>query len=133
MMDQNTDDVRGRVSTYTRKLKKRLNKDSEETRTTQNIDMVRERVEPYVSQAHETAAEKLGTFTVLLKNQAEGLGQQLETQAEGLREQLEVTAQDLRTALETKIDELTLLLSPYATKIREQVQTVVDKVKETAA
>merc|ERR1712121_510918 len=115
-----TQDTAGQIGQDLQLLADRLNKDSEEirntvatylgelqSRTTQNIDMVRERVEPFVSQAHQTAAEKLGSFTVLLKNQAEGLGQQLETQAEGLREQLETTAQDLRTALESKIDELT--------------------------
>merc|ERR1711931_282883 len=93
-----------------------------QSRASQNMDMVKERVEPIVSQAQESAAEKLGSFSALLKTQAVDLGQQLE-----------VTAQDLRTALETKIDELTELLSPYASKIREHVQTVMDKVKETTA
>lgn len=32
MMDQNSEDVRGRIGTYTNKLKKRLNKDTEEIR-----------------------------------------------------------------------------------------------------
>lgn len=32
MMEQNTDDVHNRISTYTNKLKKRLNKDTEEIR-----------------------------------------------------------------------------------------------------
>merc|ERR1739838_74891 len=146
MVDQNTDNVRTSVNTYTRKLKKRLNKDSEEIRNTvttylgevqsrasQNMDMAKEHVEPLVSQAQESAVEKLSSITSLLKNQAEGLGQQLETQAEGLKGQLESTAQDLRIVLETKIDELTELLSPYASKIREHVQTVMDQVKESTA
>lgn len=32
MMEQNSDDVRSRISTYTNKLRKRLNKDTEEIR-----------------------------------------------------------------------------------------------------
>ncbi len=32
MMEQNSDDVHGRISTYTTKLRKRLNKDTEEIR-----------------------------------------------------------------------------------------------------
>ncbi|XP_044216261.1 apolipoprotein Eb [Thunnus albacares] len=146
MMEQNTDDVRSRISTYTHKLKKRLNKDTEEirntvatylgelqSRTSQNLDAVKERVEPYVNQASDTATKKLSDISVMLKSQAEGLGQQLETQAEGLKTQLEATAQDLRTSLEGKIDELTELFSPYATQIREQVESIIDKVKETAS
>nr|ACF21982.1 apolipoprotein E [Oplegnathus fasciatus] len=145
MMEQNTDDVRNRISTYTHKLKKRLNKDTEEirntvatylgelqSRTSQNLDTVKVHVEPYVQQAGDTATKKLSDISSLLRTQAEGLGQQLETQAEGLKTQLEVTAQDLRTSLEGKIDELTELLSPYATQIREQVENIMDKVKETA-
>lgn len=146
MMEQNTDDVRSRISTYTHKLKKRLNKDTEEirntvatymgelhSRTSQNLDAVKERVEPFVHQASDTATKKLSDISVMLKSQAEGLGQQLETQAEGLKTQLEATAQDLRTSLEGKIDELTELFSPYATQIREQVESIIDKVKETAS
>ncbi|XP_041708329.1 apolipoprotein Eb [Coregonus clupeaformis] len=146
MIEQNADDVHNRGNTYIRKLKKRLNKDTEEirntvatylgeiqSRTSQNMDLVKERVEPYVSQAHDTAAERLGSFTDLLKNQAQDLSQQVSTQAEGMREQLEATAEDLRTTLEGKIDELSSLIAPYAAKIREQLQTIMDKVKETNA
>lgn len=145
MVEQNTDDVRNRISTYTHKLKKRLNKDTEEirntvatymgefqSRTSQNLETMRGHVEPYVSQASDTAAKKLVDISSVLRTQAEGLGQQLETQAEGLKTQLESTAQDLRTSLEGKIDELTDLLSPYAVQIREQVENIMDKVKETA-
>lgn len=103
-----------------------------QSRTSQNLDTVKEHVEPYVQQASETANKKLSDISSLLRTQAEGLGQQLETQAEGLKTQLEVTAKDLRTSLEGKIDELTELFSPYATQIREQVENIMDKVKETA-
>ncbi|CAK6959085.1 apolipoprotein Eb [Scomber scombrus] len=146
MMEQNSDDVRNRISTYTHKLKKRLNKDTEEirntvatylgelqSRTSQNLDAVKDHVEPYVQQASDTATKKLGDISTILRSQAEGLGQQLETQAEGLKTQLESTAQDLRTSLEGKIDELTELLSPYATQIREQVEGIIEKVKESAS
>merc|ERR1711962_958039 len=146
MMEQNTDDVRGRISTYTHKLKKRLNKDTEEihntvatylgelhSRTSQNLDTVKEHVEPYINQASDTATKKLSDMSVILRSRAEGLGQQLETEAEGLKTQLEATAQDLRTSLEGKIDELTELFSPYATQIREQVENIMDKVKESVA
>lgn len=144
MVEQNADDVRNRVSIYTNKLKKRLNKDTEEirstvstymdelqSRTSQNLETMRGQVEPYVQQASGTASEKLGAIAELLKTQAEGLGQQLETQADVLKTQLEDTALNLRTSLDGKIDELTELLSPYATKFREQFEGIVDKVKES--
>ncbi|KAM7421211.1 hypothetical protein PAMA_015389 [Pampus argenteus] len=144
MMQQNTDDVRGRISSYTRKLKKRLNKDTEEihntvatylgeiqSRTSQNLEAVKEKVEPYVQQASDTATKKLSDISTMLNRQVEGLSQQLETQAEGLKTQLETTAQDLRTSLEGKIEELTELFAPYATQIRDQVETIMEKIKET--
>ncbi|KAI3361196.1 hypothetical protein L3Q82_013396 [Scortum barcoo] len=145
MVEQNSNDVHNRISSYTHKLRKRLDKDTEEirntvatylgeiqSRTSQNLETVREHVEPYVQQAGDTATKKLGDISSMLRSQAEGLGHQLETQADGLRTQLESTAQDLRTSLEGKIDELTELLSPYAAQFREQVQNIMDKVKETA-
>lgn len=92
-----------------------------QSRTSQNVDTVREQVEPYVQQAADTATKKLSDITSIL-----------ETQAEGLKTQLESTAQELRTSLEGKIDELTEIFSPYATQIREQFESVIDKVKETA-
>uniref|UniRef100_A0A3Q1D7V6 Apolipoprotein Eb n=2 Tax=Amphiprion ocellaris TaxID=80972 RepID=A0A3Q1D7V6_AMPOC len=151
MMDQNTDDVRNRLSIYANKLRKRLNKDTEEirtavatylgevqSRTSQNLEAVRGFVEPHVQQASDSATKRLSDISTLLKTQAEGLGQQLEaqaegikTQAEGIKTQLEATAQELRTSLEGKIDELAELLSPYAKNIREQVDNIMEKVKET--
>ncbi|XP_071325556.1 apolipoprotein Eb [Trachinotus anak] len=146
MMEQNTDDVRNRIGTYTNKLKKRLNKDTEgirntvatylgelHSRTSQNLEAVKEHVEPYVHQASDTATKRLTDISSILKSQAEGLGQQLETQAETLKTQMEATAQELRTSLEGKIDELTELLSPYATKIREQFENIMGTVKVPAA
>lgn len=103
-----------------------------QSRTSQNLDAVKERVEPIIQQASDTATKKLGDISSVLKTQAEGLGQQLETQAEGLKTQLEATAEELRTSLEGKISELSELFSPYATKIREQFENIMDKVKETA-
>ncbi|XP_054477434.1 apolipoprotein Eb [Anoplopoma fimbria] len=146
MVEQNADDVRGRINTYSHKLKKRLNKDTEEirntvstymgevqSRTSQNFDTMKENVEPYVQQASDTAAKKLSDISTILKTQAEGLGQQLESQAEGIKTQLESVAQDLRTSLEGRIDELTEMISPYATQIREQIDNIMEKVKETAS
>lgn len=103
-----------------------------QSRTSQNLDTVKDHVEPYVQQASDSATKKLSDISSILKTQAEGLGQQLETQAEGLKTQLESTAQDLRTSLEGKIDELTEIFSPYAAQFREQVENIMDKVKETA-
>ncbi len=103
-----------------------------QSRTSQNLDTVKEHVEPYVQQASDTATKKLSDISSVLKTQAQGLGQQLESQADGLKTQLEATAQELRASLGGKIDELTELLSPYATQIREQVENIMDKVKETA-
>merc|ERR1712035_252748 len=137
MMEQNSDDVRGRIGTYTNKLRKRLNKDTEEirntvatylgelqSRATQNLDSAREQVEPYVHQVSDTATKKMSDISSLLKTQADELTTQLETQAAGFRTQMEATAQELRTSLEGKIDELTEMFSPYATKIREQLETI---------
>lgn len=102
-----------------------------QSRASQNLDTVREHVEPYVQRAGDDANKKLGDISALLKSQAQGLGLQLETQAEGIKTQLEATAQELRTSLEGKIEELTELLSPYATKIREQFEEIADKVKDS--
>uniref|UniRef100_A0A8C5ELH6 Apolipoprotein Eb-like n=2 Tax=Gouania willdenowi TaxID=441366 RepID=A0A8C5ELH6_GOUWI len=144
MLEHNSDDVHGRITTYSNKLRKRLTKDTEEiretvstylgelqSRTSQNLHNVREGVEPYVKQAGDTASQKFTDISTILKNQAEGLGQQLETQAEGIKTQLESTAEEIRTSLEGKIDELTGLISPYATQIREQLETIVEKVKDS--
>ncbi|XP_022053733.2 apolipoprotein Eb [Acanthochromis polyacanthus] len=141
MMDQNTDDARQRMTTYSNKLKKRLDKDTEairnsmatylgevQSRASQNLEAMREQVQPYVQQASDTTVKKMSDISTMLKTQAEGLGQQLETQAESIRTQLEATAQDLRTSLEGKIDELTELLSPFASKIRDNVESIVEKV-----
>ena len=94
--------------------------------------MVKERVQPLVSQAHGSASEKLDSITTLLRTQADGLSQQLESQAEGLKTQLESTAEELRTTMEEKMDQLGDLLSPLVAKFREQIQTITDTVKETA-
>ena len=102
------------------------------SRTTQNLDMVRGHVQPYVSQAHGSASEKLGSITALLKTQADGLSQQLETQAEGLKTQLESTAEELRTTMEEKMDQLGDILAPFVAKVREQIQTITDTVQENA-
>lgn len=102
-----------------------------QSRTSQNLETAREHIEPYVQQAGDTATKKLSDISTILKSHAEGLGQELETQAEGLKTQLEATAQELRTSLEGKIDELTELFSPYATQIREKIEGIVDKVKES--
>lgn len=103
-----------------------------QSRTSQNLDAIKERVEPYVHQASDTATKKLSDISSILKSQADGLGQQLETQAEDLKTQLEATAEELRTSLEGKISELSELFSPYATKIREQFENIMDTVKDTA-
>ncbi|KAK0150807.1 Apolipoprotein Eb [Merluccius polli] len=142
LVEQNADETNTRISSYTHKLKKRLNKDTEAIRTTvenylsevqsrasQNLGVVKKRVEPYFSQVHGTATEKLTSFTDLLKTQAD----QLETQAESLRGQLEATAEELRTSMDAKMDQLGEMLSPYAAKIREQIQTIIEKVKETSS
>ncbi|XP_029360024.1 apolipoprotein Eb [Echeneis naucrates] len=146
MVEQNTDDVRNRISTYTNKLKKRLNKDTEvirntvatylgevQSRASQNMETMKGHVEPIVQQAGDTANKRLTDLSTMLRSQAEGLGQQLEVQAETLKTQMEVTAQELRTSLEGKIDELTALLTPYATKIREEFESMMEKAKVPAA
>uniref|UniRef100_A0A8C5ELB8 Apolipoprotein Eb-like n=1 Tax=Gouania willdenowi TaxID=441366 RepID=A0A8C5ELB8_GOUWI len=129
MLEHNSDDVHGRITTYSNKLRKL--QQMLQSRTSQNLHNVREGVEPYVKQAGDTASQKFTDISTILKNQAEGLGQQLETQAEGIKTQLESTAEEIRTSLEGKIDELTGLISPYATQIREQLETIVEKVKDS--
>ncbi|XP_037532091.1 apolipoprotein Eb [Nematolebias whitei] len=134
MVDQNLDDVRSRITTYTTKLRKRLAKDTEEiretaatylgevqSRATHNLGTVKENVEPYVHQASDDASQKLRDISV-----------RLETQAENFKTQLESTLQELSTSMDGKLEELTKVLSPYATQFREQFETILDKVKETA-
>lgn len=146
MVETNTDNVRDRFTSYSNKLRKRLNKDASEIRETagiymgeiqsrasQNLQTMREAVEPYVQQVGENGSKKLSDISSFLKSQSDGLGEQLQAQAEGIKTQLEATAQELRTSLEGKIDELTELLSPLATKLREQVETIVDKVTDTTS
>lgn len=102
-----------------------------QSRTSQNLENAREHIEPYVRQAGDAATKKLSDVSTLLQSQTEGLGKQLETQVEDLKTQLEASAQELRTSLEGKIDELTELFAPYATQIREKIETILDKIKET--
>lgn len=104
-----------------------------QSRTSQNLENAREHVEPYVRQASDTATKKLSDMSALLKSQAEGLGEQLQSQFEGLTTQLEATAQELRTSLEGKLDELSELFAPHAAQIREKIESIVDKIKETTA
>ena len=104
-----------------------------QSRTSQNLDTVKERVQPYMQQASDSATKRLGDLSTVLQSQAEGLGIQLESQAGDLKTQLEATAEELRISLEGKIEELSELFAPYATKIREQIDTIVEKVKETAS
>ncbi|KAG9334613.1 hypothetical protein JZ751_007436 [Albula glossodonta] len=161
MMEQNVDDVKNRVSTYTRKLKKRLGKDTEEirnanvlthppllplsapstvatylgevqSRATQNIESVRESLEPYVLQAREKTSEKLGSLTELLMSQTQDLSEKFETQASVIRNRLEQTAQDLRSTLEGQLEDLANWFTPYAAKIRDQLQSVREKIQEAA-
>lgn len=103
------------------------------SRASQNLETMRDHVEPYVQQASSTATDKLSDISIMLQSQAESLGQQLESQAESIKTQLEATVQELRTSLEGKLKELTELFSPYTTEFREKIESIVDKVKETAA
>lgn len=104
-----------------------------QSRASQNMDAVKESVEPYVRQAGENANKKFTDISESLKTQAQGLGQQLEAQAEGLRAQLADATQDLRTTLEAKLDELTGMVSPFADQIQAQFQDILQKIKETTA
>lgn len=45
-----------------------------QSRATQNLDAVKEQVEPYVQQAGDTATKKLSDISTVLRSQAEGLG-----------------------------------------------------------
>lgn len=92
-----------------------------QSRATQNLDTVKENVEPFVHQTSDTASQKLRDISV-----------RLETQAENFKTQLESTLKELSTSMDGKLEELTKVLSPYATQFREQFETILDKVKETA-
>lgn len=104
-----------------------------QSRASQNAEAVKDRFEPYVSQAHDGTNQKLGALSELMKSQAQEVSEQLEVQAGALKEKLEQTAENLRTSLEGRVDELTSLLTPYSEKIREQLQIVMDKIKEASA
>uniref|UniRef100_A0A8C6KCM0 Apolipoprotein Eb n=1 Tax=Nothobranchius furzeri TaxID=105023 RepID=A0A8C6KCM0_NOTFU len=129
MMQQNADDVKNRINTYTNKLRRRLNKDTTEikdtvatymteihSRTSQNLETVKGNVEPYVQQASDVANQKLRDIST-----------RLETQAEALKTQLEASLKDLSTSMDGKLEEITELFAPYATKLREQFEDIMDK------
>lgn len=99
------------------------------SRTSQNLEAMKEQVEPYVQQASSTATDKLSDISTMLQSQAESLGKQLESQAESIKTQLESSVLEL----ERKLEELTELFSPYTTQFREKIESIVDKVKETAS
>lgn len=103
-----------------------------QSRTSQNLESMKDKFEPYLQQTGDNAGKKLTDLTTMLSSQAESLGHQLETQVEDLRTRLEETTKELRTSLEGKMDELKDMLSPYATQIRENFESMVDKFKETA-
>lgn len=98
-----------------------------ESRTSQNLDRVREQVEPYIS--IDATGEKMRQLSFALKNHAVGMSQQLESQTDDLRTQLETTRQEVRTFLEGMMDELPSI----ATQVRDKLQEIVEKVKETAS
>lgn len=104
-----------------------------QSRASQNLETIKDQVEPYVQQASSNTNDKLSDISIMLQSQAESLGQQLESQAESIKVQLEATVQELRTSLEGKLEELTEMFSPYTTQFREKIESIVDKVKETAA
>lgn len=102
-----------------------------ESRTSQNVDRVREQVGDHIS--IDATGEKMRQLSSALRDQAEGLGQQLESQADDLRVQLETTGQEVRTFLEGMMDRLNEELPSIATQVREKLQDIVEKVKETAS
>lgn len=97
-----------------------------ESRTFQNLDRVKEQVEPYIS--IDATGEKMRHHSAVLRDRAVGLGQQLESQADDLRTQLETTRQEVHTFLEGMMD----ALPSIATQVRDKLQEIVGKVTETA-
>ncbi|KAG7219423.1 hypothetical protein INR49_009257 [Caranx melampygus] len=105
MMEQNVDDVRVRVSTYTRKMKKkRLNKDTEEikrhvadymeelqSRTSENVEELRTRLDPYFSQV------------------------------DSVKDMIQNTAADVRSTLEEKMEEVHRWFQPYIAMVSDNL------------
>lgn len=83
---------------------------------------MKENVEPHVQEATDAAAQKLREIS-----------SRLETEAENFKTQLESSMKELSTSMDGKLEELTKVLTPYATQIREQFETILDKVKETSS
>lgn len=104
-----------------------------QSRASQNLDAVRDQVEPYLHHTMENAGERMTQVSTDLRTQAEGLGQQLESQAEVLKTQLEATGQEMRTFLEGMMERLNAELPSIASQVREKLEDIVDKVKETAS
>lgn len=102
-----------------------------QSRASQNLDTARGQVEPYIPDSIDT--EKLTQVSSILRTQAEGLGQQLETQAEALKAQLESTGQEISTYFAGMMDRLNDELPSIATQVREKLEEIVEKVKETAS
>lgn len=104
-----------------------------QSRASQNLDAAREQVEPYLRGTMQTTDERMKQVSTALRTQAEGLGQQLESQAEVLRTQLEATGQEMRTFFEGMMDRLNEELPSIASQVREKLEDIVEKVKETAS
>ncbi|XP_033950927.1 apolipoprotein Ea [Pseudochaenichthys georgianus] len=108
MMEQNTDDVRVRVSAYSRKLKKRLNKDTQSIKrtveelfgnlhssTSNNMEGMKERFDPFFAQVRDNVQAKIST-----------LGDLFHDTTEDMKDCIETTAEDLRSTLQDKFEEL---------------------------
>ncbi|KAI4818198.1 hypothetical protein KUCAC02_011552 [Chaenocephalus aceratus] len=96
MMEQNTDDVMVRVSAYSRKLKKRLNKDTESIKSTSNnMEGMKERFDPFFAQVRDNVQAKIRT-----------LGDLFHDTTEDMKDCIETTAEDLRSTLQDKFEEL---------------------------
>uniref|UniRef100_A0AAY4DLX0 Apolipoprotein Eb n=1 Tax=Denticeps clupeoides TaxID=299321 RepID=A0AAY4DLX0_9TELE len=121
LVEQNTAEVRNRLNTYTRKLKKRLGKDTEDkmsvyfgelqSRINDRVDDVKLRVNPYLTEMHEQTKEKLSALGQMLKSHTEEMRENLETKANDLRQKLEKTQENLRTTLEGKAEDSNFSIS----------------------
>uniref|UniRef100_A0A8C3GA25 Apolipoprotein Ea n=1 Tax=Cyclopterus lumpus TaxID=8103 RepID=A0A8C3GA25_CYCLU len=123
VMEQNVEDVRFRLSAYTRKLRK-LRPSGLRASTSNNMEDVRTRLDPYFAKVLENAQAKVTTLNDLLKSQAEKVKEKMQTVAEDIKEHFEKTSEDLRSTLEDKMEELKTWFQPIVSRISDNAKMI---------
>lgn len=84
-----------------------------QSRTSNNMEDVKMRFDPYFAQVSDNAQAKITTLNDLLKSQVENMKDKIQTTAEDIRERLEKTAEDLRSTLGEKMEDVKTWFQPF--------------------